>query len=100
MQRRPSIRQLEYVVAISEHGSFSHAARARGVTQPALSTQVRRLEESLGVALFERRRDGTVATIAGEGVIAMANACEQAIRRRPHHWFCWAQLWGANGRRP
>jgi LysR family hydrogen peroxide-inducible transcriptional activator len=72
MSRRPSLRQFEYVVAISEHGSFSHAARACGVTQPALSTQVRTLEESLGVALFERRPSGATATVAGERVIALA----------------------------
>jgi len=72
MSRRPSLRQFEYVVAIDEHGSFSHAARACGVTQPALSTQVRRLEESLGVALFERRPAGATATVAGQRVISLA----------------------------
>ena len=72
MPKKPSLRQLEYVVAIGEHGSFSHAARACGVTQPGLSTQVRTLEESLGVALFERRPAGATATVAGERVIALA----------------------------
>jgi LysR family transcriptional regulator, hydrogen peroxide-inducible genes activator len=70
--RRPSLRQFEYVVAIDDHGSFSHAARASGVTQPALSTQVRRLEETLGVTLFERRPSGVIATEAGDRVIALA----------------------------
>jgi LysR family transcriptional regulator, hydrogen peroxide-inducible genes activator len=70
--QKPSLRQFEYVVAIDDHGSFSHAARASGVTQPALSTQVRRLEGSLGVTLFERRPSGVIATEAGERVIAAA----------------------------
>jgi LysR family hydrogen peroxide-inducible transcriptional activator len=72
MIKKPSLRQCEYMVAIDEHGSFSHAARACGVTQPALSAQVRTLEESLGLALFERRPGGATATVAGEHVIALA----------------------------
>jgi len=69
---KPSLRQYEYVVAIDDHGTFSHAARACGVSQPALSTQVRRLESTLGVDLFERRPTGVIATRAGERVIEMA----------------------------
>lgn len=69
---KPSLRQLEYVVSIDDHGSFSDAARACGVTQPALSNQVRRLEEALGVALFERRPAGVIPTAAGERVIEMS----------------------------
>ncbi len=69
---RPSLRQFEYVISIDDHGSFSHAARACGVTQPALSTQVRKLERVLGVALFERRPTGVIATAAGERVISLA----------------------------
>ncbi len=68
----PSLRQFEYIVAIEDCGSFTHAARACGVTQPALSTQVRKLEQALGVALFERRPSGVIATTAGERVIAHA----------------------------
>jgi len=70
--QRPSLRQFEYVISIDDHGSFSHAARACGVTQPALSTQVRKLERVLGVALFERRPTGVIATAAGERVISLA----------------------------
>lgn len=70
--RKPSLRQFEYVVAIDDHGSFSQAARACGVTQPALSTQVRKLEGALGVVLFERRPAGVFVTAAGERVISLA----------------------------
>ena len=61
---KPSLRQLEYVLAIQAHGSFSQGARACGVTQPALSSQVRRLEETLGIPLFERIPTGVMATAA------------------------------------
>ena len=66
---KPTLRQLEYVVAIDDHGSFSHAARACGVTQPALSMQINRLETVLGVSLFERRPGGLLTTEAGTQLI-------------------------------
>lgn len=69
---RPTLRQLEYVVAIHEQGSFTDAARSLGVTQPALSNQVRRLEDSLRVALFERGPSGVVATSAGVEVVELS----------------------------
>jgi len=69
---KPSLRQLEYVAAIGRHGSFSKAARACGVTQPGLSAQVRRLEETLGVALFERKPREVIVTHAGRRVIELA----------------------------
>lgn len=68
----PTLRQLEYVVAIADTGSFSAAARACGVSQPGLSAQVIRLEEELGVALFERQPRAVLPTEAGVGVIEAA----------------------------
>jgi LysR family hydrogen peroxide-inducible transcriptional activator len=62
---RPSLRQLEYVVALAEHLSFKRAAAACHVSQPALSTQLRRLETLLGVDLFERSRQGVHLTPVG-----------------------------------
>lgn len=50
---------------IYEHGSFSAAARKANVAQPALSTQIRQLEEELGTILFERSSGGVTATAAG-----------------------------------
>lgn len=69
---RPSFRQLEYLVAVDDHGTFSSGARACGVTQPALSTQIRKLEEVLGVDLLERRPAGVIPTEAGVRVIEAA----------------------------
>ena len=62
---RPSIRQLEYLVAVADHLNFREAAASCHVTQPALSTQLQQLEALLGVQLFERDTRRVVATAAG-----------------------------------
>ncbi|MGB3454763.1 MAG: LysR family transcriptional regulator, partial [Litorimonas sp.] len=53
-----NLRDLEYVLAIVEHGHFGRAAEACHVSQPTLSGQIRKLEDELGVTLFERGRGG------------------------------------------
>lgn len=68
-----TLRQLEYAVAVAEHGSFHAAARACAVTQPGLSTQVRQLEDALEVVLFERRKP-VLLTPAGEEIVRRAQA--------------------------
>ena len=62
---RPSIRQLEYLVAVDKHLYFREAAESCHVTQPALSTQLQQLEALLGVQLFARDTRRVVATAAG-----------------------------------
>ncbi|WP_031051523.1 helix-turn-helix domain-containing protein, partial [Streptomyces sp. NRRL WC-3774] len=52
------VRHLRAVVAIAETGSLHRAARQLGVAQPSLSTQLRRIEQALGGALFVRARSG------------------------------------------
>lgn len=69
-----TLRQLEYVVAIADHASFSRAAEACAVTQPALSAQIAQLEDTLGVQLFERDRRKVLVTPAGAEIIARARA--------------------------
>ncbi len=69
---RPTLRQLEYLVEIAEHESFSRAARACGVSQPALSAQIQRLEEGFGTALFERQPRRVVPTAAGARMVESA----------------------------
>jgi LysR family carnitine catabolism transcriptional activator len=71
------LRQLGYVVAVVDHGSFTRAAEAAGVTQPSLSQGVRALEAELGVALFHRARGHVRLTAAGEALIEPAR---QALR--------------------
>lgn len=67
-----SLRQLEYVVAVAERGSFRHAAGACHVAQPSLSAQVALVEQALGVRLFDRDRRGVRVTPAGAAVVAQA----------------------------
>lgn len=59
-------RQVRYFLAVAEHQSFTRAAEALHVSQPALSQQVRLMEESLGVQLFDRSGRTTRLTDSGE----------------------------------
>ena len=67
-----SIRQLQYLVAVAETLGFHKAAEKCGVSQPTLSSQVQKLEEVLGVQVFERNKQRVLLTRAGEAVIAHA----------------------------
>ncbi len=64
-----SVRDLRYLLAVAEHRHFGRAAEACGVSQPTLSVQVRKLEELLGVALFERTAKAVAPTYACERLI-------------------------------
>ena len=65
-------RQLEYFLAVVEHGGFTNAARALYVSQPSLSHAIAALEAELGGALFHRLAHGAVPTAAGEALIIPA----------------------------
>jgi len=65
-------RQLEYFLAVVEHGGFTNAARAMYVAQPSLSHAIAALEAELGGALFHRLPHGAVPTAAGEALIVPA----------------------------
>jgi LysR family hydrogen peroxide-inducible transcriptional activator len=67
-----SLRQLQYAVAVAEALSFRKAAELCRVSQPSLSAQLARLEQALGVRLFERDRRRVLATAAGREVIDRA----------------------------
>lgn len=64
-----SLRQLQYVVAVAETGGFGSAAARCGVSQPSLSAQVAKLEEALGVRLFERDPRTVSPTTAGHRLL-------------------------------
>jgi DNA-binding transcriptional LysR family regulator len=67
-----NIKVLQYLIALAECLNFSRAANRCAVTQPTLSIQVRKLEEYLGVTLFERDRVRVVLTDDGENVLRLA----------------------------
>jgi LysR family hydrogen peroxide-inducible transcriptional activator len=69
-----NIRDLRYLLALAEHENFGRAAKACGVSQPTLSVQIRKLEEQLGVALFERTSKGVAPTAACGDMIDHARA--------------------------
>ena len=66
------LRQLRYLVALAEELSFTRAAASEHVAQPALSQQIRRLEDELGLALVERTTRRVALTEAGELLVVRA----------------------------
>ena len=70
-----NLRHLRGLTAVHEHGSISAAAGAVGLSQPALTQGILKLEKLMGEVLFERRPDGIVPTAAGELVVDRARAC-------------------------
>lgn len=67
-----TIQQLRYVVAVDRHRSFREAARACHVSQPALSTQIKKVEEMLSFTIFDRSRQPVSTTELGSAVVAHA----------------------------
>ena len=76
---RPSIRQLESLVAVADHKSFRRAADSLGISQPALSLQVQGAETTLGVQVFERDRRSVLITPAGEDIVGRARQALDAV---------------------
>ncbi|HEX7136141.1 MAG TPA: LysR substrate-binding domain-containing protein [Iamia sp.] len=67
-----NLRELRYLVAVGEHRHFGRAAEACFVSQPTLSTQLKKLERELGVELVERTPGRVMLTAVGERVAARA----------------------------
>ncbi|MGB3469880.1 MAG: LysR substrate-binding domain-containing protein [Erythrobacter sp.] len=76
-----NIRDLEYVAAVDRFHNFGKAAEACHVSQPSLSTQVKRLEERLGVELFARTNHGVVTSEAGSRIVTIAKEVLRNVRR-------------------
>ena len=69
----PTLRQLQYLKLLAEHGSFSRAAEAAHVTQPTLSAGVQELEKILGAPVVDRARAGVILTPVGEEAVSRAS---------------------------
>jgi DNA-binding transcriptional LysR family regulator len=82
-----SLSQIEYFVAVAEHGNVGKAAGRLRVAQPAVSRQIRRLEDELGTVLFVRTPRGMRLSGAGElflgharAILVRVGAAKDAVR--------------------
>ncbi|MEO0465579.1 MAG: hydrogen peroxide-inducible genes activator [Pseudomonadota bacterium] len=71
---RPTLRQMQYLVAVADTGRFGEAARQLNVSQPSLSAQLAEVEALLGVTLVERGRSGAMLTPKGEDFVRRARS--------------------------
>lgn len=76
-----NIQQIEYLLAVNKYRSFSKAAENIFVTQPALTIQIRRLEDELGVELFDRNKKPLEPTEIGERIIEQARFLQKNIEK-------------------
>jgi LysR family transcriptional regulator, hydrogen peroxide-inducible genes activator len=74
-----NLRDLEYVVAVADHGHFGRAATACNVSQPTLSGQILKLEAELGLRLFEREGRGARISDRAATVVAEARVTRAAV---------------------
>ncbi|MCZ0961734.1 hydrogen peroxide-inducible genes activator [Paracoccus benzoatiresistens] len=74
-----SLRQLRYFLALAQQAHFTRAAEVMNVTQPALSMQIRALEEEVGAALVERTPAGVLLTPQGRALEAHARKVMMAM---------------------
>ncbi len=65
-----NLRDLEYLIAVSETQHFGQAAARCFISQPTLSGQIKKLEMELGLTLFERNNRSVKNTAAGESILA------------------------------
>ena len=76
-----TLTQLEYVLAVNKFRHFGKAARSCFVTQPTLSMQLQKLEDELGVVIFDRSRSPILATSDGERIIDQARVIIREEKR-------------------
>ncbi|HZJ06601.1 MAG TPA: LysR family transcriptional regulator [Nocardioidaceae bacterium] len=77
----PELAALDLFLSVVECGSVSGAAAAHGISQPAASVRIRRLERRVGLTLLRRTAGGSVPTAAGEALAAWARSVLEAAAR-------------------
>ena len=77
---RPTLRQLQYIVAVADTGRFGDAARSLNVSQPSLSAQIAEIELDLQIDLFERGRHGAIPTPVGAELVQRARLILSAVQ--------------------
>jgi DNA-binding transcriptional LysR family regulator len=101
------LRQLRHLIAVVEHGSFSRAAEAVHLTQPALSRSIQALESEVGAAVLERNRGAIVPTDIGHLLLTHARLLDTVTRdlerdialTRGWNWASCASAWGPTAAR-
>ncbi|MGI9550557.1 MAG: LysR substrate-binding domain-containing protein [Aurantibacter sp.] len=76
-----TITQLEYIVAVDTHRNFAKAAAHCFITQPTLSMQIKKLEQQLGVLIFDRSKKPVKPTTVGENVIEQARSSLRSLTK-------------------
>lgn len=76
-----NLQQLEYILAVDQHRHFAEAAKHCHVTQPTLSTMIQKLEDELGVKIFDRSKKPVLPTEEGKKLIAQARKVLAESRR-------------------
>lgn len=72
-----TIQQLEYIIAVDKYRHFAKAAENCGVTQPTLSAMIQKLEDELGVKLFDRHMQPVAPTEIGKKIIRQARIVQE-----------------------
>ena len=78
-----TLRQLEFLIGIADLGSISACAEHYGVSQPAVTNQIRQLEEELNTPLLVRSVHGATLTDSGQRTVAQAKRVLQEVHRIP-----------------
>src|SRR5882724_7259201 len=76
-----TITQLEYIIAVDTHRHFATAAEQCFITQPTLSMQIQKLEETLGSKIFDRSKQPVIPTEIGEEIIQQARIILNEVKK-------------------
>jgi LysR family transcriptional regulator, hydrogen peroxide-inducible genes activator len=81
LRQTMTLQELRYVVALADAGHFGHAAEACFVSQSTLSTQIKKLEDYLGISLFDRSLKSVTLTPAGQDIVDSARRIIEEANR-------------------